>query len=393
MFKVPAEAFKRMVAIAAKGASCNRILPVTSLLSINLTGGTLCLTTTDSENTVEMYRPNTEGKDMEAVVGVQLFSSLIAKQTCEAITIDLKKEYLEVKGNGVYKIPLIMDDEGMVKFAAPDFDLEGLEPEIVELSSIRQVLSVNKPSLCTSPDNPHLCTYLSLSGHPDMGNVVVTTNIDVICFNHFSLLGQNVAIQPAMMELIALNAEEKLKVYRRDNMLLFDGGDMLVYGPENDLIDQFPVDNISAYDSMEFPAKCEVSRIQLQSVLDRLSLFIEAFDKNGAYFEFTKGGLQIRSKQESSDEVLKYHKSTGFMPVTMLVDIPVMKAEIDSTPGDTVTLLYGVDNAIGIESGNIKKIVSLLIDDTAEAELDIPDSEPDNDEQVEVEDAVAEEGF
>lgn len=385
MFKVPAEAFKIMVAKAAKGASCNKVVPITSLINIQLTGGTLCLTTTDTENTLEVYREGVAGEDMRAVVGVELFSKLIAKQTCEAITIDLKESYLFVKGNGEYKVPLTVDEEGMVQFPEFSFDRAAAgDPEIVNLSSINHVVAVNKSSVCTNPDKSALGGYYVHTADDLLGGNVITTNENVICFNGFKLLNQQAFLTLSMMDLLALNTQEKIECYRHEGYLLFETADIVVHGPEHDGTAQFPLEQLAALHQLEFPSRCAVSKISLQSVLDRLALFIEAFDKNGAYLRFTKEGLQIKSKQDSSDEVLKYTKSENFAPVQALVDVPLFKLEVDSLPGDMVEISYGQEAAIAISSGKVTKIISLLDDDVpsaGEEVLDYPEEPIDEPEE------------
>lgn len=364
MFKIPAEAFKIMVSKSAKGASCNKVVPVTSLVNINLTDGTLCLTTTDTENTLEVYRDGVQGKNMGAVVGIDLFSKLIAKQTCDQISIDLKKDYLLVKGNGEYKVPLTVDEEGMVKFPEFSFDKEAAgDGETVNLTSINQIVNVNKPSVSTNPDKPQIGGYYAHVKSDILGDSVISTNEAVICFNGFKLFKEPAFITPSMMDLLTLNTAEKIQCYKHGGYFLFETDDIVLHGPEHDLMEEFPLEAVAGLFSLEFPARCTVSKLALQAVLDRLALFIEAFDKNGAYLIFSKEGLQIKSKQNSSDEVLKYHKSEGFQAMQVLVDIPMLKVEVDSTPGDTVTIAYGQEAAISISSGNVTKVIALLDDE------------------------------
>lgn len=384
MFKVPAEAFKIMVAKAARGASCNKIVPVTSLIQINLTSGTLCLSTTDTENTLEVYRSGVDGKDMEAVVGVELFSKLIAKQTCDVITINPKKDYLEVKGNGVYKVPLVMDEEGVVQFPEFTFKKKG-KGETVNLTSIQQIVDVNSASVSTNADKSELCAYyvhVKAGSDVDLDDAVLSTNEEVVCYNRFKFLKERAFLTPVMLDLLTLNTAEKIQCFRNDGWLLFETEDIVLHGPEHDGIDDFPLATLVGLDEEEFPSSCEVSKAALQSVLDRLALFIEAYDKNGAHLNFTKDGLQITSKQSSSDEILKYRKSENFAAVKVLADIPLLKAEVDSTPGETVTISYGSETAIAISSGNVKKIIALLEVD-GEEELEYAPEEESGEEAQE----------
>lgn len=374
MFKIQTDAFKTAMAKAAKGASCNKILPLTSLLALEVKDGSLMLATTDSENNLEVYVDGVKGKDMSAVVSVELMSKLIAKQTCPSISVSLKDEYLEVKGNGVYKVPLITDEEGLVEFPFLDFDAEELEPEEVLLSSIRHAVEVGKSSLCTDAALSYLRVYHSYVPEEEgtLPACVITTTGECITINRFKLMEKTISLTPSMMELLLLNTEEKIICYRTDDEILFDGGSVLVHGPVCEHTEEFPIEDIEENEEVSFPSSCELVKDALSAVIDRLCLFVEPFDKNAATLNFTKTGLQVSSLSSSSVEELKYTKSEKFKPVRIMVDVQLLKSQLDSIPGQTVGLQYGNDQAIKFTSGNITKMLALFDE---EVQVEIPQEE------------------
>jgi hypothetical protein len=346
-----------MVARAAKGASENKLLPITSMMAIELKQNVLTLTTTDTANTLKIRADKIEGEDFYAVVPVDKFSKLIAKSTSEAITLTVKENSLEVKSNGTYNIDLMVDEEGLIKFPEYVFDKHG-KGFIVNLTSIKSILAINKAAIAKNLESPCLCGYY-------VGDQVITTDENVICFQNINLVNEPILISPEMMELLALNTEEKIKYYHTGSYFLFETDNVIVHGAEHDGKEVFPVDEILGYLDQEFTSSCKLPKLLLQSIIDRLSLFIEPYDKNGAYFTFTKQGVKIYSKKSSSVETMAYSESRNFTPFTCVVDIPMIKSQIDANPAELIELHYGHNAAIKLVSGNITQVISLLEDDLA----------------------------
>lgn len=352
---IPTGKFQDMVARAAKGASENKLLPITSMMAIELKDNSLTLTTTDTANYLKVKADKVEGDNMYAVVSVDLFSKLIAKMTSETITITLTDNSLQVKGNGTYNLPLEMDEDGLVQYPTYTFNKTG-EPETIHLTSVKNILSINKASVGKSIDAAFLCGYY-------IGDRVITTDGDVICFNDMKLFKEPALISQQMMNLLSLNTEEKINCWRDGGNFLFETPDVVIFGCSQDGIDMFPVEEITAYLDAEFGSMCKLPKLILQNVIDRLSLFIEPYDKNGAYFTFTKDGVKIHSKKSSSVEVIAYQESKAFSPFVCCVDIPLLREQIDANPGETIDIWYGEDAAIKMTSGKVTQVISLLEDE------------------------------
>ena len=113
-------------------------------------------------------------------------------------------------------------------------------------------------------------------------------------------------------------------------------------------------------------SSCKVPKDLLLSVLDRLALFIEPYDKNGAYFTFGRKGINIHSKKDASTETINYVESKDFAPFVCCVDIPMLKEQLQANPDDTVKICYGNENALKIESGKVTQVIALLEDEELE---------------------------
>lgn len=357
--KVSTTRLKEAVNKAIKGAGFNNLIPLTSMIGVKLSNGVLKLLTTDMTNNLCVLIDKVAGDEIDITVDADKFGKLIAKITSDDIDLSTTDSALIVKGNGTYKIPLISDEEGLVSFPDVDVDCSGEDWIDVKLSSIMSAYNINKSALAKTLENPALTGYYC-------GLMVITTDANVITFNDFRMfpdLEEPVLISASLMQLLTLNNVEDIKVAFMKDRFIFVTDNIIIDGGRMEGIEDFPVDAISKYLEQAFTSSCKVPKELLLSVLDRLALFIEPYDKNGAYFTFGRKGITIHSKKDASTEVINYVESKDFEPFVCCVDIPMLKEQLLSNPDDTIKLYYGNENALKIESGKVIQVIALLEDD------------------------------
>lgn len=354
--KVVSSRMKDAVNKAIKGAGFNNLIPITSMIGIKLEGGKLRLFTTDMTNTLCIIIDKVSGEDMDITVDADKFGKLIAKTTSEDIDLSVKDDILYVKANGTYKIPLISDEEGLVTF--PGLAETKGKTTNVKLTSIMQAYNINKSALAKTLENPALTGYYC-------GDMVISTDANVITFNDFKMFEQDepLLISPQLMQLLTLNKQEDIKLIVDKTLLTFVADDMVVQGAVMEGIEDFPADDVKAYLDEAFTSSCKVPKDLLLATLDRLALFIEPYDKNGAYFTFGRKGINIHSKKDASTEVINYVESKDFKQFICCVDIPMLKEQLQANPDDTVKICYGNENALKIESGKVTQVIALLEDE------------------------------
>lgn len=360
--KVVTSRMKEAVNKAIKGAGFNNLIPITSMIGIKLSEGKLRLITTDMTNTLCIIIDKVAGDDMDITVDADKFGKLIAKTTSEDIDLSVKDDILFVKANGTYKIPLISDEEGLISF--PDIkDLsENKEADCkTKLSSVMQAYNINKSALAKTLENPALTGYYC-------GDTVISTDANVITFNQFKMFDNDepILISAQQMQLLTLNTEEDIDVLISGNSIQFVTEDVVIDGALMEGIEDFPANEVNAYLDEAFTSSCKVPKDLLLSVLDRLALFIEPYDKNGAYFTFGRKGINIHSKKDASTETINYVESKDFAPFVCCVDIPMLKEQLQANPDDTVKICYGNENALKIESGKVTQVIALLEDEDLE---------------------------
>lgn len=354
------EKLKDMVSRAIKGIGNNKLIPITSMMAIEVIDNKLSLITTDATNYLYVTEDKVVSEDFYVVVDANLFSKLISKMTCENITLTVKQNFvLEVKGNGTYKIELPLDENGQpIKFPDPvnTVDLSHAEEVTVNRTTIQVILDTIKPALAVTLENPCYTGYY-------VGQQIVATDTYKIASMGVKLFTDSARlVSPEFMDLLAVMNEEKITVDMTDTDIVCSTPDCIVCGKFMEGIDEYAIDAIMGLVNTEFGSFCAVPKSALLQLLDRLSLFVGTYDKNAIYLTFTNAGLQVSSKAANSVEIIDYVTSEDFKDFTCAVDISMLINEVKAIQNDVIELYYGEDNAIKMTDGNITIIVALLDD-------------------------------
>lgn len=362
---INAEKLKEMVSRSIRGVGNNKLIPLTSLMAIEVKDNKLTLITTDATNYLYIIEDKVVADDFYAVVDANIFSKLVSKMTCENISLEIKSGIwvLEVTGNGNYKIELPLDENGEpIKYPDPYSDKlsNATEVGIVNRTTMQVILETIKPALAVTLENPCYTGYY-------VGDSVVATDTYKIASMGVKLFDSEAKLISAeLFDLLAVMTEEKITVRMCNDDVLFVTSNCIVCGKFMEGIEDYAIDAIMGLVETEFTSFCAVPKNALIQLLERLSLFVGPYDKNEIYLTFTKEGLQVSSKAANGIEIIAYTASSDFKDFTCSVDIQMLLQEVKSIQNDVIELYYGEDNAIKITDGNITIVVALLEDDSEE---------------------------
>jgi len=357
-FKIKTETLKEMVSKVVKGASNNKLIPLTQMMAVELKNNKLTLITTDKSNYLYVTQDKVDGEDFSVTIEVETFSKLIGKMTSEYIELTLKDNTLEVKGNGKYNIELPLDENGdLIAFPNP---LNNTMPlpvsKTIELSTIRKILNTAKASLATTLEAPCYTGYY-------VGDKVLTTDTYKICSIGVNLLGEEVLISPQMMDLLDVIDNEKIDVTIEEDKIAFTTSNCIIYGYKMEGLEDYAVDAISGLLETEFESTCKINKANILSALDRIALFVGTYDNKAIRLNFTKEGIDISSKQSNGIEKVDYTESENFKSFTCFIDIDMLTSQIKANTDDIIELHYGNDKFVSLINGNITQIIALLEDD------------------------------
>jgi hypothetical protein len=165
------------------------------------------------------------------------------------------------------------------------------------------------------------------------------------------------------MDLLDVMTEEKIAFQISDDTVIFTTNDCQIYGKKLDGIEDYQIEAIEGLLGKEFNSMCKIPKSALLQLLDRLSLFVGTYDKNGVYLTFTKDGLMVSSKASSGTEIIQYQDSKNFQDFTCCIDIEMLRTQVKAQASDMIEMYYGLSNAIKMVDGNVTQIVALLEDD------------------------------
>ena len=362
--------FQNMVAKAVKGAGMNNDLLITQLMSISLKDNMLTLETTDNNNYLYVRQHKVAGEDFNVVVLADKFAKLISKLTCENVTLEIptakagELDKLVIKGNGKYVIELPYDEEGeLIEFPDPVSETtdDFWSTAELQLSTVRHILSTAKAALLVGKEDSCYSDYY-------VGDRIVATDTYKICGIDIKIFDEPKLISPQLMDILDVMTSENIDVRYKDDIVIFETGDVIVYGVVDEGIEDYQIEAIGGLLDEQFPSSCKIDKQELTQMLDRLSLFVDVFDKNSVYLTFTKEGMLVSSKQDSGSEIIPYKSSENFKDYTCCLDIDLFKTQVKAYQSDAIEMFYGKENSIKLVLGNTKQIIALADDDRAVAE-------------------------
>ena len=253
-FTIQTELMKDVVARAIKGAGNNKLIPITSMMCIELKDGELTVITTDATNYLYIKEQHVAGDDFYVVVDANQFAKLVSKMTCEIITmtVDEKLYTMKVKGNGNYTIELPLDEDGEpVKF--PDAYAKCTNVVECNRSTIMAILETIKPALAVTMENPQYTAYY-------MGDKVVATDSYKIASLAIPMFDTPRLISSEFLDLVAVMRAEKIMVNMSDTDIVFETPDCTIVGKFVDGIDDFAIEPITNLIEQEFDSHCGVPK-------------------------------------------------------------------------------------------------------------------------------------
>lgn len=379
---VKTSVLQSLVTKAVKASTNNKLVVLTSFMAIDLTSGTLSITTCDGVNYFTVSAHNITGEDFSIVVRVELFSKIVSKITTETVSMELTDKYLMLRGNGEYKIELPLDEEGdLVTFPSTNFVDDEYESGTIKSAFVKSIILANKPSLALTAEIPSLMNYYC--GKYGDDNIVVTSDKNNICYNKIPTFTKEALISPMVFDILALFEGEDINYKYGKSVIEFTSPTMRLFIKVLPYINEFPIDSIVPVTDVQYPSECVVSKTSLLSVLGRLGLFImnsDGRDIPSVVLNFTDKGLLLTTPNNSASETIPYQESTKFSPFSATIALKPFQDHVSARSGDIVRLQYGIPNAIKIVDNNIVQIMSYLVSATDSYEEDVEEVEESTEE-------------
>ena len=347
-----------MIVKSIKGASNNKLIPITQMIGIICKNKKLTLITTDATN--YMYiTSDVESDDFEVTVPIEILAKLVSKMTSEYISLELKESSLEISGNGTYKIELPLDESGeLIKYPDPLSEFTDSEAETVEitLETIKSLLNIIKPALATTLEIPCYIGYY-------IGDRAIGTDTYRFTSIPVTMFKTPVLLNPEMVNMLDVFTEAKFKATLKDDIVVFNSDNACVYGHLLDGIEDYAVATSQQLLDMNFKNVVKLPKDTLIQILDRLSLFVSDYDRGAVRLTFTDKSLQLSSLQSNGIESVDYLSKEKAESFTCEISIDMLLSQLKSQSGDITEVHYGEDNIIKLKNDNVTQILALLTED------------------------------
>lgn len=358
--KIKTEILQKMISKVIQGASNNNMIPITSLIGVEVSNKKLTLMTTNGSVQFRVISDfeldaTENAKDFYTIVNAEIFSKLVGKTTKEFIELNNNNNYLEIKGNGIYKLEIAINEEGeMVKF--PDIIKIDAEPIAINVELLQDALNIAKASAAKTFEVPCLTGYY-------IDNNIIATNKQMACkLENCGLKdSEPVLLSNVMAELLLIiDGEESINLLKKDNDLIFYNSNYIIAGKELEGKELYPVKPIENLVSQTYANSIKVNKQDLLNVLDRMSLFVANYDKGGIYLTFGKAGLVVRSQKSNAEENIPITYDNEPTEFNCLIDIAMLESQIETITTDDVEIQYGQDKSLRIVNNKCLSVISFL---------------------------------
>ena len=336
---------KSLQAMAGKLNKCstNKLLEITKYWHLLVTGEGFEMTAMDGSNYITAKDRSVKG-NLDAIVRADQFGKLIDKTSVDKVTLELKENYLRVVGNGDYKVEIVLGETYPFYEVPNDISVFS-----ADTGNLKKINTYNKSAVSTTLADGYLTGY-----YVD-GAEAVTSDSIKICINPVELFDEPVLVTAEMMTLATALSGEKFTIKSWDNKIILEDDTTVIYGAQLDGIDEFP--NVDAFAEQEFPSNVKLSKLGITAILDRLTLFLDSFDKSEILLQFTEKTLKISTGKGSFEEIA-YAEANDVEPFVCNVNVVYFKDIVSAVQNEYFYLHFGEETMIEVIDGDVMFILA-----------------------------------
>ena len=356
-FTILTKTLQEMMNKVNKGAGNNKLLPLTSMLHINLNDKVLSLTTTDMNNFITIKETGINGDNMDVVMPLDTISKIVAKTTTDTVTIEYNDGFVKFVGNGTYSLPISVDEEGN-NVVFPEYNFpEVYDEETINYADVRSVIDNNSACLSTDLSTPCLTGFY-------FGDNVITTDSVAICINKTKMFKNPVLLSPAVVNLLGLFTAEKITTRRSGDKIEFISPNVIVCGSVMNELEDYPATAIESYLDAKFINSCKLNKSSLLGILDRILIFVdEVYDNFIANITFSDKGMLIQNKNNTANEIVNYVSVSEPIKESYncSINLVILRNMINACKNDNITVYFGHEEnvCVKLEDNDIVKIIAL----------------------------------
>ena len=357
---------------------CNKILSavdsselsvLTETLELKTKNNILYMSVTNKEYYVQVKLILNENINFHATVNANLFLKLISQTTTETVEILIDKNILVIKGNGVYKLPLIYDDTKLLEL--PEIKINNVTSEFdIEGDVLVSILTYNSKEIAKGNI---VRPVQKLYYVDENGAITFTTGA---CVNNFKL-------EKPIKILLNQKVVKLFKLFKNDNVHFKLGMDKIseeiiqtkvmfendivsitaILPNDNGLLSSVPVAAIRDRTTTIYPYSVNINKDEFIQAINRLLLFINSKDfiRTFGSFEFHNEYVILKDSNGINNEKLYYSTPITNCNYVNSIDLLDLKITLENCSEKYLTLNFGDNQAIVIARGNVYNVIPEVV--------------------------------
>lgn len=346
----------------------NSLSVLTETLQIKTENKKMYISVTNREYLAKVKIDIPEDVEFLATVNANLFLKLVSQITTDTIELSVVDSTLILKGNGVYKLPLIFDGEKLLELPEIDIDNPTVEFD-VDSNALLSLIQYNSKELTKGqPSHPMQKMY-----YVDEKGAI--TFIFGACVNSFTLEKPvKMLLNDRLVKLFKLFKGEKVHFTMGMDALTddiiqtkvrFETPEVTItsiLSCDDTMLKTFPVDSIRGRATATYPHSIKVNKDQFLQTINRLLLFSSANSakdiiKPISEFKFEKDHVVVFDTRGENKEEVWYSNSTIEDSYDTYLDLNDLKVTLETCVDPYVTLEFGDTQAVVVTHGNIKNVI------------------------------------
>lgn len=369
---VKTEKFQKVCTKILKAVDSNPLSEITETLELIGEDDTLYMNITNRDYYVSSRIELDDSVDeFRAAVNASQFLKLICQVTTEAVELTAEETYLKVKANGVYRIPMIFNDDELLSL--PVITIENVTNEFdVPTNIFKDILKYNSKELLKRSCQTEVQRLYYVD---EEGCVTFSSGA---CVTEFNL--------PKKVKLLLSDKIVKLtSLFKGDKIVFTIGQDIVgkdivqtkvrfadediritaILVSNDRLISRVPATGIRKRAFDEYNYNVVVPVKEMLSAINRLLVFKDRLSvKAYAKFDFTSNGISIIDLVSENVEKVNYCNDCKMLEeYTACVDVLDVKAILDTCSEEYINIKFGNKSAVVLARGNISNVIPEAIND------------------------------
>ena len=336
----------------------------TETLELVSENGILKMNVTNKEYYVSITFSDVEdANDFRASVNAKLFLSLISKITSPTVELVTEDNFIKIKGNGDYKLPMIYNQGELLTL--PTIEINNVTNEMsIDSKILQSILTYNSKELLRGLQVKDVQRYYYID---EKGAITFTSGA---CVNSFELEKPvKVLLSDKVVKLFKLfkNSESVNFTMGQDPLddtiiqtkvkFKADNVELTAKLSDSGLISSVPVDAIRGMATKDYLYSIVVHKKELSQALSRLMLFNDG-TKNYGKFEFFKDKVIISDWSSDNKEVIEYANECNTLEsYTALLNTDNLSMIINGCEEEYITLCFGDGKAFSCVQPTIVDIL------------------------------------